>query len=74
MNKGINWMYIHPSIFIGMAQFFHRERHYNHLNYSLFSEEADFRALRSDWQNVGNELRLAMDLFAKENIGLLDER
>lgn len=39
----------------------------NQFNYSNSPEEADQKALRSDWMKVGNELRSAMNRFEKKS-------
>lgn len=41
----------------------------NEYNYSDSEEQSDTRAMISDWENVGLDIKTAMEQFDKENYG-----
>lgn len=49
-----------PSFLEGVARLFDFSGWLNQYNYSDSEEEADYRALESDWQNVGEDIRQAI--------------
>jgi hypothetical protein len=60
-------LYARPSFLEGMARLIDFSGVLNTYNVSLTPEEADFRAILSDWEAVGLELLLAEKNFIKEN-------
>jgi len=64
MGKEILELCKRPSFFEGVARLFDFSGSLNHYNYSRTPMEADYRAILSDWRNVGYDLRTAMQQFA----------
>ena len=54
-----------PSFLEGVARLFDFSGTLNHYNYSKSEDEADFRAILSDWQHVGYDISKATDQFGK---------
>ena len=63
-----------PSFWEGAARIFDFGGTLNHYNYSRSEEEADYRAILSDWRNVGNDLRIATNKFRTIYLDNLDEQ
>jgi len=59
-------LYHRPSFWEGMARLFDFGGFLTHQhNYSTSEEEADFRAIESDWKFVGEDLREAIRQYKK---------
>ncbi|WP_041779660.1 hypothetical protein [Belliella baltica] len=52
---------------VGMGSVLNIAGSYFDYNYSKSEKEADFKAMVSDWQNVGNDFRQSNEKFEKEN-------
>ena len=62
-------LYQRPSFWEGMARLFDFGRFLAHqYNYSTSAEEADFRAIESDWKFVGEDLRRAIRQYRKQTM------
>lgn len=61
-------LYTRPSFFEGIARLFDITGSLNKYNKSRTPEEADFRAIRSDWEAVGNEISSAARKFTEEQM------
>lgn len=61
--KGIYCLYVRPSFREGLARLFDFSGHLVKYNYSRSEREADLRALSSDWQHVGEDIRAAIQDF-----------
>lgn len=72
MGKEILELCERPSFLEGMARLFDFGGTLNHYNYSSSEEEADYRAILSDWRHVGNDIRKATDQFARTYLEGLD--
>jgi hypothetical protein len=59
-------LYAEPSFLEGMARLVDVYGILNEYNYSFSDEEADIRAIRSDWENVGDDIWEAIENFDKE--------
>jgi hypothetical protein len=57
-----------PSFFEGIARLFDFSGTLDHYNYSETGDEADYRAILSDWQHVGYEISRATESFARAYI------
>ena len=66
MSEGGFMLYANPSFFEGMSRLIDFSGVLNTYNTSLTPEEADFRAILSDWESVGFGLLLAENKFVKE--------
>ena len=60
-------LYAHPSFLEGMSRLIDFTGSLNIYNTSTTPEEADYRAILSDWEAVGFGLILAENSFIKEN-------
>ncbi len=60
-------LYAQPSFLEGMSRLIDFTGSLNTYNISLSPEEADFRAILSDWEAVGSGILLAEKDFIKEN-------
>lgn len=60
-------LYANPSFWEGMARLVDCEGLLNQYNYSSSDDEADFKAIRSDWENVGLDLLTAMSHFERDH-------
>ena len=60
-------LYTMPSFAEGIGRIGDFSGVLNQFNYSKSPEEADRKALHSDWMKVGNELRSAMSKFEKRS-------
>jgi len=65
-------LYAKPSFWEGFARLIDVSGSLNEYNYSESAEQADFRALLSDWENVGLDILSAMKQFEKENYGRIN--
>ena len=63
--KGFS-LFAKPSFWEGMARIVDIVGSLNEYNYSNSTEEADYRAISSDWEWVGWDIRSAMKKFADE--------
>ena len=63
MNNEIYRLYSRPSFWEGVARLFDFGGTLNRYNYSKSEREADFRAIESDWQAIGEDLRNALTEF-----------
>lgn len=61
------YLYARPSFIEGMARVLDLGATLTDFNYSLTPEEADFAAIQSDWQTVGDDIRAALEQFAKDH-------
>ncbi|MGV4413302.1 hypothetical protein [Chryseobacterium sp. T1] len=52
---------------IGLGSVLNLLGSYFEYNYSNSSKEADFKALESDWQNVGEDIRVSLKKVKKAN-------
>jgi len=66
-NKDIrtDFLFATPSFLVGAGSIFNLAGNYFEFNISSSGEEADIKALQSDWDMVGNDLRDAF--FEYEN-------
>nr|WP_322622984.1 hypothetical protein [uncultured Flavobacterium sp.] len=55
------------SFVIGLGSVLNLAGNYFEFNTSKTAEEADFKALKSDWNNVGNDIRLSKEEFERKN-------
>ena len=60
-------LYARPSFWEGLARLIDIGGTLNDYNMFESDEQADTRALLSDWEAVGGDLRAAMEQFEKEN-------
>lgn len=68
MEKEIYKLYHRPSFWEGMARLFDFGGILNKYNYSHSGNEADYRAIQSDWNAVGTDLDDAISRFGDEVI------
>jgi hypothetical protein len=52
---------------VGIGSVFNIAGNYFEYNYSNTEQEADKKALLSDWQNVGKDMKKSVKKFEKEN-------
>ena len=55
------------NFWVGMGSILNLSGSYFEYNYSRTEKEADLKALISDWDNVGNDIRKAKENFESEN-------
>ena len=67
VNKGIFRLYHRPSFWEGVARLFDFTGKLNKYNISESGDEADYRAIRSDWQHVGQDLSSAISEYEEEH-------
>jgi len=75
MNKSFEGfkLYAKPSFLEGFSRLIDVSGSLNEYNYSESAERADFRALLSDWENVGLDILSAVEQFEKENYGRINQ-
>lgn len=74
MEKEILELCARPSFWEGVARLFDFGGTLNHYKYSKSEEEADYRAILSDWRNVGNDIKKATKQFANIYLDEMDEQ
>jgi hypothetical protein len=62
---GTDFLFAKPSCLRGISRILDIGATGNLYNESKTIEEADFKALKSDWQVVGNDMRYALDEYSK---------
>lgn len=62
-------LYARPSFWEGLARLLDVGGTLNEYNYSDSDEEADVRAILSDWEAVGKDIRAAIKKFEMEHQG-----
>jgi hypothetical protein len=67
MNREIFRLYHRPSFFEGIARLFDFNGELNKYNMSQTEDDADYRAIKSDWQHVGLDLLRAISEYEKES-------
>lgn len=63
MRKEILELCARPSFWEGVARLFDFGGTLNKYSYSRSENEADYRAISSDWRHVGDDIRVAMHQF-----------
>ena len=63
MDKHIYHLYARPSFWDGIARLFDFGGLLNQYNYSKSGKEADFRAIQSDWEYVGQDIYKAIEEY-----------
>lgn len=66
MSEYTTFLFARPSFLEGLARIFDFSGALNEYNISATPEQADARALRSDWMAVGDDLRNALDIIGSE--------
>jgi len=66
-------LYAQPTFCEGVARLLDFTGLLNKYNYSNSEEQADIRAMRSDWENVGIDIKIAMEQFDKEIHGQINQ-
>ena len=61
-------LYARPSFLEGVARLFDFNGHLNQYNTSRTEEEADHKAIESDWETVGDDLRTAIEKYRREHV------
>jgi hypothetical protein len=56
-----DFLFAQPDFFSGMARLFDFGGRYDAYNISRSIQEADFKAILSDWSIIGQDLKLAID-------------
>ena len=59
-------LFSEPSLVEGIARLFDWGSTLNMYNDEQTSQEADYKALKSDWKAVGDDMRKAMRLYEQE--------
>jgi hypothetical protein len=72
MSSMTDFLFARPSFTEGAARLIDFGNFLNEYNTTETANEADARALRSDWLMVGDDLQSALDAFAREHS--LDEQ
>ena len=67
MNHQKFQLFVQPSFFEGMARIVDFGSFLNEYNTSKNSDEADWRALLSDWEAVGKDIFNSTKIFEKEH-------
>jgi hypothetical protein len=65
MGEELFRLYSRPTFFEGVARLFDINGLLNQYNYSHTEEEADYRAIHSDWAYVGKDISEAIIQFRK---------
>lgn len=63
---GSQFLYATPSFLEGLGRLFDFGGTLTEFNYALTEEQAEYLAMRADWQATGDDLRRAMDAFGKD--------
>ncbi len=66
MNPRSSLVYARPSFLRGIARIFDVTGSLNEYNTSPTSEQADYRALESDWRVVGEDIQEAMNAVKED--------
>jgi hypothetical protein len=66
MNNRTDFLYARPSFTEGIARILDFGNTLNEYNDSWLSEETDFRALQSDWEVIGNDMKEAVKLAGEQ--------
>ena len=64
-----DYLYARPSFLSGVARLFDFFGLFTRYNFSRTEEEADAKALYSDWRAIGQDLALAMRRFEADRRG-----
>lgn len=56
------------NFWVGLGSVLNLSEAYFEYNYSKSDREADFNALYSDWQNIGNDIEKSTRKFETENL------
>lgn len=62
-------MFVVPTFFTGMASVLDLGSTLSGINMSDSGKKADESAIKSDWAAVGDDFRVAIDKWEKENVG-----
>lgn len=62
-------LFSRSSFLTGMGRIFDFSNSYNNYNISETSTEADFKAIASDWNAVGEDLKLVINIYGGEEKG-----
>jgi len=66
MSRLFGFLFARPSFLEGVSRIFDLADTLNEYNGSVTPEEADYLALLSDWQTVGDDLRSAISAYKQE--------
>jgi hypothetical protein len=66
-------LYAKPTFWEGVARLIDFSGSLNEYNYSESTDQADFRAIQSDWESVGLDILEAIKKFEKENHGRINQ-
>lgn len=72
MNDECGLLFAEPSLLEGLARSIDIGDTLTEYNRSESGQAADRRALRSDWEAVGHDMRNAMEEFRREHAAALD--
>jgi hypothetical protein len=61
-----DFLFVNPSFTMGLGSILNIEGNYFHFNYSENAEQADTKALESDWGMVGQDIEYAIEEFSKD--------
>ena len=72
MNKkrakyGTDFLLPKNNFFVGLGSVLNLAGSYFEYNYSKSEKEADYKAIYSDWQNIGNDFRKSKEKFERDN-------
>ena len=62
-----NFLLPRNNFLVGLGSVLNIAGAYFDYNYSKSEKEADFKAMESDWQNVGDDFRMSKEKFEKDN-------
>lgn len=61
-----DFLFTRPSFLIGFGNIFNIAGNYFPFNYSQNAPEADYKAIKSDWDNVGNDISNSINFYLNE--------
>ena len=59
-------LFSEPSFFEGLGRLFDWGSTLNNYNISESEEESDYKALASDWANIGEDMRMAVSKYEQQ--------
>lgn len=58
-----NFLLPKNNFWVGLGSILNIAGSYFNYNYSKTAQEADYRAIYSDWKNIGDDLKISMENF-----------
>ncbi len=67
VNYRLSFLLPKNNFLVGLGSVLNISGAYFKYNYSKSEEQADFKAIYSDWENIGEDFKLSKEKFEKDN-------